>query len=73
MKQQPKLPTLAGERELLNIEAGRRIGSGLVGQAAHGGCYATMRALFRAGLINEDDGLTDAGRAMLKRLRRNQT
>lgn len=67
----PKLPTPAGRRALLNIDAGRGSDFGISGRSAYGGHSGTMVALRRAGLVTLDEQLTEAGRAMAARLKAN--
>lgn len=63
-----KLPSMAGRKALLNIAAGRGALWGVRGMSAHGGHRGTMAALRCHGFVTWDDQLTDAGKAMVKRL-----
>jgi hypothetical protein len=65
----PKLPSPAGRTALLNIAAGRGSTYGLRGMSSFGGHHGTMGALMRAGLVTRTEELTEAGRAMVLRLR----
>lgn len=59
-----KLPSQAGRKVLLNLHGGRNSAHGL--QA--GGLVATLTSLRRRGLIDHRYTLTEAGRAMVRRL-----
>lgn len=69
----PKLPTPAGRRALLNIDAGRGSYCGISSRSAYGGHSGTMVALRRAVLATLDDQLTEAGHAMAARLKANKS
>lgn len=69
----PKLPTLAGQRVLLNMATGRSSDYGISGRSAYGGHSGTMVSLRRAGLVALDGQLTEDGRAMAVLLAENQS
>lgn len=70
---QPKLPSPAGQKVLLNLAAGRDAAFGLSGRSAYGGHVRTMLALRNAGLVSPAPSIdiTESGQTMATRLQSN--